>query len=518
MGVTFRKFAPSLLIFVYLLVQSTTSVLRKMTLSSSRKRKDKAPQEAPLEWGPKVNLSKLPFSQQKDLYRENIDPIDEAWVCERPVKVDELQGYGVVEGFEQLGWEAGLTYCNNDKEEIYIEEVKQWMSTLKRNLGPNPPLTTTLKGKVHGVDVVLSMAVMDKIASFDSGIKRPGGEYTYLSDGDMYSVGKTKGDEWIGMLEALFDVPGGDYANYKPLERKHLKPLPHLISKIMMYNIIPRRGDYVKIRNYEVKVLYALTTGRINLSLKQLIMLNIWETRESYARRFVPHCRLIVHLLELKKVIPRSALPEIVDLNPFSRDKFKDVVYFTETVDRFILTCKDSQKTYERHKNVEEIEEAEMHDVNHEPQIGGREYAGQPQGYGQWPQFQRLMWDQVQTNHAEVMRRLDEMEEHQRQIDRCHVYDREYYQQEFYEYTERLRHDMNLQRNQGYHPRAQPFDYSRATPQDHINLPPYPGHSEPLYWPQDLSHPRMPQLQNPHSVSQEARRLWKSAVSKSQDA
>ncbi|KAI3805180.1 hypothetical protein L1987_27316 [Smallanthus sonchifolius] len=132
---------------------------------------------------------------------------------------------------------------------------------------------------------------------------------------------------------------------------------------------------------------------------------------------------------------------------------------------------------------------------------------GQPRGYNQWDQTQTTIWDQARADHEEMMQRMNQMEENQRQIDRCHIFDRERYQQQLYEYFERVRHAMNLQRGQGFQPIPTIIDYSRATTTDQINLPPYPGLPPPMHWPQDF-RPGDPQPQNPFDKSTVARNLW----------
>ncbi|KAI3725833.1 hypothetical protein L1987_65629 [Smallanthus sonchifolius] len=166
-----------------------------------------------------------------------------------------------------------------------------------RTPGGNSPRTSKLKGTVNGVEVVMSFEVLSSLDRFDAGIK-PEGEYYYPSDdyilcNDMESKG-----EWTNMIEELFE------------------------------------GDHVKIRNYEIRVLFALTTGRINLSFRQLIMVNIWESRESALKKSIPHAHLISHMLEKAHVIPRTSMPKIVR---FKRTVFNDLLEFKETVQSFIL-------------------------------------------------------------------------------------------------------------------------------------------------------------------------------------
>ncbi|KAI3725832.1 hypothetical protein L1987_65628 [Smallanthus sonchifolius] len=112
----------------------------------------------------------------------------------------------------------------------------------------------------------------------------------------------------------------------------------------------------------------------------------------------------------------------------------------------------------------------------------------------------------ARADHEEMMQSLNQMAENQRQIDRCHIFDRERYQQQLYEYFERVRHDMNLQRGQGFQPIPTVVDYSRATTTDQINLPFYPGLPPPMHWQQDF-RPGDPQPQNPFDKSTVARNL-----------
>ncbi|KAJ0724269.1 hypothetical protein HanPI659440_Chr12g0445871 [Helianthus annuus] len=47
------------------------------------------------------------------------------------------------------------------------------------------------------------------------------------------------------------------------------------------------------IRKWELVVLYALMTGQIHLSFRQLVMLHIWQSRNKRQKKLIPHARLI---------------------------------------------------------------------------------------------------------------------------------------------------------------------------------------------------------------------------------
>ncbi|KAM0027807.1 hypothetical protein Hdeb2414_s0019g00544581 [Helianthus debilis subsp. tardiflorus] len=179
------------------------------------------------------------------------------------------------------------------------------MATLKRDLGDDPPRTTTLTGTVRGKKVVMSFETLGKVAKFDTGPIGAQKEYEYFSEEEI-SCEKLKGSAWLKMLEDLFVCPLGITVEGTPLIRGNLKPLPKLLSYFVFRNVAPRLGDSGMIRHYKVRVLHALLQCKPVLSLKQLIMMNIWDSRESRIKKMIPHARAINKLLIQQKVIKKD--------------------------------------------------------------------------------------------------------------------------------------------------------------------------------------------------------------------
>ncbi|KAJ0791491.1 hypothetical protein HanOQP8_Chr01g0006141 [Helianthus annuus] len=145
------------------------------------------------------------------------------------------------------------------------------MSTLRKVEGDNHPWDTKLIGTVNKTtEVTMSMKSLSKIAPFDT---LPQAQYeTHPDNYICLGQKQAKGAE---MLETLFEVPYEQFSESMPLKASDLKPLPRLISKIFTWNIIPRRSDKAKVRHCDVRVLYALVTGKPILPFRQLIMLNV---------------------------------------------------------------------------------------------------------------------------------------------------------------------------------------------------------------------------------------------------
>ncbi|KAI3733123.1 hypothetical protein L1987_64341 [Smallanthus sonchifolius] len=69
------------------------------------------------------------------------------------------------------------------------------------------------------------------------------------------------------------------------------------------HNIIPRTSYKGMVRVYELRVLVALVTRVEMLSLRQLVISNVWGNRNSRDRCAIPHCRLITMLMRTQRVL-----------------------------------------------------------------------------------------------------------------------------------------------------------------------------------------------------------------------
>ncbi|KAJ0957133.1 hypothetical protein HanPSC8_Chr01g0023661 [Helianthus annuus] len=120
-------------------------------------------------WGSK-KLSDIEKNWRPQLYREKLEDVksEEILVPERKTELDDFRHFGLVEGFERLGWLAALTFNNKDNPEVYQEEIIEWMSTLRKVEGDNHPWDTKLIGTVNKTEVTMSMKSLLKIAPFDT--------------------------------------------------------------------------------------------------------------------------------------------------------------------------------------------------------------------------------------------------------------------------------------------------------------------------------------------------------------
>ncbi|KAI3827350.1 hypothetical protein L1987_01423 [Smallanthus sonchifolius] len=90
---------------------------------------------------------------QEELYYEKMEnglsSPDNALQVEKAIRLSEFRPLGMYKCFERLGWEEALSFRDEEgKNKIPREAIYQWMETLKKELGSNPPRTMTLTGKV----------------------------------------------------------------------------------------------------------------------------------------------------------------------------------------------------------------------------------------------------------------------------------------------------------------------------------------------------------------------------------
>ena len=65
--------------------------------------------------------------------------IENVLVCEWAILMPKFRLIGVVQCFENLGWEACLTFRGEGPEKIYMNAIVEWMSTLRKVDESNPP-------------------------------------------------------------------------------------------------------------------------------------------------------------------------------------------------------------------------------------------------------------------------------------------------------------------------------------------------------------------------------------------
>ncbi|KAJ0789222.1 hypothetical protein HanPI659440_Chr05g0201011 [Helianthus annuus] len=181
-------------------------------------------------------LDEQPEEWQPTLYHDRMNKLKNkaaAFICEREVPEVELGQFGVFDKFRALGWESALKCFDEDKNNLFITEIQEWMATLKCNTYERPS-QMKLIGEVHGVPVEMSFDTLKKLGKYDS---LPARDYMVPTLDDLL-VKPEKHPRWNNMLAALF-LPG-KYSGI--LYQKNLKIEAKLLLAICVLNVIPRRG------------------------------------------------------------------------------------------------------------------------------------------------------------------------------------------------------------------------------------------------------------------------------------
>lgn len=121
------------------------------------------------------------------------------------------------------------------------------------------------------------------------------------------------------MLNTLF-MPGRPQ---HPLWRDNLKMPARLLLLFVVLNIMPRRSDKQKVRKWDIQILYALLTGTPTVSFRYLAMMNIWRSRDIRDKAHVPHCRLILALIQKQGAFPPTFIPTTKELSMVSFSNIK---------------------------------------------------------------------------------------------------------------------------------------------------------------------------------------------------
>ncbi|KAJ0430259.1 hypothetical protein HanHA300_Chr17g0666911 [Helianthus annuus] len=164
-------------------------------------------------------------------------------------------------------WSFGVT-----RVERFTSSIMEWLSTLTKNDENDLPRTVTLTGKVNGKPTTMSLASLSQIAKFYS---KADNFYTYIKEEDYFSDSKKIVAENV-MYSELFLLEKG-----VALKRENLKPLVRVLLSLVVSNVAPRLGDMMGIRKWELVVLYALMTGEIHLSFRQLVIYEASPTAET---------------------------------------------------------------------------------------------------------------------------------------------------------------------------------------------------------------------------------------------
>ncbi|MFS8002382.1 hypothetical protein Hanom_Chr13g01201441 [Helianthus anomalus] len=174
------------------------------------------------------------------------------FICEREVREVEFGSFNVFAQFRALGWEAVLNCYDKDIKNVFMDEIQEWMATLKCNKYDRPS-QMKLTGEVNGIKVEMSFDTQRKLAKYD-------------------------------------DLPARDYT-IPSLDDLLIKPESH------------PRCDKQEVRYPEIPVLYSLLHGSPRFPIRYLIMNHIWICRNKVGRSVIRYCRIITRLLKQFKAI-----------------------------------------------------------------------------------------------------------------------------------------------------------------------------------------------------------------------
>ncbi|KAJ0760343.1 hypothetical protein HanOQP8_Chr04g0136871 [Helianthus annuus] len=238
------------------------------------------------------SLSKLPIEVQLELFYEkmgNAHSIKGNMMFEKTIMGSDFKALGFFEKFAELGWEAVLSFKGHSNGDIYVKSIMEWMSTLTKDDGNDSPKTIMLSGKVNNKTVTLSPGTMRSLAKFDS---KADSFYQFVKSADYFSHPEKLVASNV-MNAELFMLNKG-----VEMKRDNLKPKVRLLLSYLLTNVTPRTGDRVAVRKWELSVLYALMTGQLHLSFRQLVIMHVWQARNQKNKKLIPHARLLSALLE----------------------------------------------------------------------------------------------------------------------------------------------------------------------------------------------------------------------------
>ncbi|KAJ0524648.1 hypothetical protein HanRHA438_Chr09g0379561 [Helianthus annuus] len=216
---------------------------------------------------------------------------------------------------------------------MYMDPIQEWMASLEVTWGKSLK-NMSLKGYANSKMVIMPGATLTQIAKFDS---RPSPSYTY-PNADLLFKRPDRHPEWPNMLVELFEPGKGGQ-----MVRDDLKLPVRLMLLFVVQNVMPRRGDKKGIRKWEIPILYSLMTGRLKVSFTHLVMMNIWEARNSKGKKIIPHCWLITALLKKNGVFDMYNKATERDISPFTLRNLRKFKWELSTTERYI---KLEQKRY----------------------------------------------------------------------------------------------------------------------------------------------------------------------------
>ncbi|KAJ0881144.1 hypothetical protein HanRHA438_Chr10g0471141 [Helianthus annuus] len=279
-------------------------------------------------------------------------PVPERVVCECTLNVEEFRKIGIVQKFERIGWERVLDWCEDITTRVYLGAVCEWLSTLRFEHSDGPAPTWQLIGNIGKNQMILSFEHMNAIARFDSlGVEA----YDYY-DYDQFLDNKRNTANPAQMLASVLPGSGG--------------------ASISLENVLVRYGDHGTVKATDCRVLHSLLYGTPRLSWRQILMINTWDTRESFKRKMIPYVRLISAMILQQNALPQESLWVSKPIDQFNFTSMRRHWKITVKVFGHLHTVEDEQGnsyryTEPREGDEEEDEDEEMVDMEDETEPPG---------------------------------------------------------------------------------------------------------------------------------------------------
>ncbi|KAM0052662.1 hypothetical protein Hdeb2414_s0007g00250741 [Helianthus debilis subsp. tardiflorus] len=90
--------------------------------------------------------------------------------------------------------------------------------------------------------------------------------------------------------------------------RNDLSLMGKILKGISLENVLVRFGDRGKVKAPDCRVLHSLLYGTPRLSWRQIVMINTWDTRESFKQKMIPYVRLISAMILQQNALPQDSL------------------------------------------------------------------------------------------------------------------------------------------------------------------------------------------------------------------
>ncbi|KAJ0480461.1 hypothetical protein HanIR_Chr13g0631951 [Helianthus annuus] len=151
-----------------------------------------------------------------------------------------------------------------------------------------------------------------------------------------------------------------------------------ILQGISLENIMVRFGDRGTVKAPDYRVLHALLYGTPKLSWRQIVMINTWDTRESFKRKMIPYARLISAMILQQNALPQDSLWVSKPIDQFNFASMRRHWRITVKAFGHLHTVEDEQGDSYRFNDKEGDEEGdeeegdeEMPDVEEETDPSG---------------------------------------------------------------------------------------------------------------------------------------------------